>query len=372
MLPAKLSDIIGIINKIAPPALAEDWDNVGLQVGNPADAIGRIMVALDPGKIAVEAAIGSSCQLLLTHHPLIFKPLKKISAADETGALIFRAIGNRLAIAALHTNYDTAVDGVNDLLADALGLSGCSPLKISHRDELLKLVVFVPVSHQQQLLEAILGFSGMPGNYTECSFSVTGTGTFTPQSGAAPFIGSIGTRENVTESRVEMIVKKAALQPAIKALRAAHPYEEPAFDIIPLLNEGEGLGLGRICDLEIPVTLEGFAATVKERLGISSLRLVGDRGKKISRVALCGGSGSSLLREAARQGAGLLVTGDIKYHEAQEAISLGIAVIDAGHFATERLMVEGLSRQIERECALRKFDITVLRCSEERDPFEFF
>lgn len=371
MLPAKLSDIVGIINKIAPPSLAETWDNVGLQVGDPAAVIERIMVALDPGSAALDAALNNSCQLLLTHHPLLFKPLKRISTADETGALIHKAIRNNLAIAALHTNYDTVTDGVNDLLAATLGLSDCRPLQIFRRDELVKLVVFVPVSHRQQLLDALLRFSSLGGNYTECSFSSTGTGTFRPQPGAKPFIGTTGVRESVAEDRLELLLKKASLPAALKAMKTAHPYEEPAFDLIPLLNEGEATGLGRIADLAAPVTLAAFAETVKARLQLKALRMVGSGEQQISRIALCGGSGASLLREAARQGADLLVTGDIKYHEAQEAAALGVALLDAGHFATEQLMIEGLSRQLERELAARKLAVTVVRCSEERDPFEF-
>ncbi len=371
MLTAKLSDIVGIINKIAPPYLAEEWDNVGLQVGDPSSVIERIMVSLDPGAAAVDAAIKNSCQLLLTHHPLIFKPLKKISTADETGAIVHKAIRSGLAIASMHTNYDIAANGVNDLLATALGLGGCRPLKISFHEELLKLVVFVPVTHQQQLLDAVLRFSTVPGNYSECSFSTAGTGTFKPLAGANPFIGSPGVRESVAESRIELLLEKSSLQAALKAMHAAHPYEEPAFDLIPLFNANGGQGIGRICDLDAPVILEEFAGVVKERLRLAALRIVGNREKMISRIALCGGSGAFLLHEAARQGADLLVTGDIKYHEAQEAESLGIALIDAGHFATERIMIEGLSLQLESEFAARKLAVQVARCSEEHDPFEF-
>lgn len=371
MLSAKLSDIVGIINKIAPPQLAEEWDNVGLQVGDPSAIIERVMVSLDPGHVAVDAAISNSCQLLLTHHPLLFKPLKRVSTADETGAVVHKAIRNLLAIVSMHTNYDTVGNGVNDLLAAALGLTDCHPLKITHRAELLKLVVFVPVTHQQQLLEAMLKYSSIPGNYSECSFSTTGTGTFKPLAGAKPFIGAAGVRESVVENRIELLLKKPDLLPALKTMRATHPYEEPAFDLIPLLNEDAGLGLGRICDLKVSVLLEEFVEVVKERLSLPALRIVGIRGRRIRRIALCGGSGATLLREAARQGADLFVTGDIKYHEAQEAAALGVALIDAGHFATERLMIEGLARQLERECAARKLDVQVTRCCEERDPFEF-
>jgi dinuclear metal center YbgI/SA1388 family protein len=370
MPKTKVSDILGIINKIAPPALAENWDNVGLQVGDPAKEVQRIMVALDPGPQAVDAALESSCQLLLTHHPLIFKPLKRISTNDETGRVIHRAISGGLSIISAHTNYDSAGSGVNDLLAAALGVTGCRPLKVVLQEELLKLVVFVPLSHQEQLMEALLPFSGMSANYADCSFRVSGQGTFRPLSGAAPFIGTVGERESVEESRFEILVRKPELQPALKALRKAHPYEEPAFDIIPLLNEGECEGLGRIGTLETPVPLKEFAAAVKERLGLASLRVVGDAEQRISRVALCGGSGSSLLRDAAREGADLFVTGDIKYHDAREAQALGIALLDAGHFATERLMIQGLSVRLEGECAKRRFEVEVLRCAAELDPFE--
>jgi dinuclear metal center YbgI/SA1388 family protein len=370
MPKAKVSDILGIINKIAPPALAENWDNVGLQVGDPGKEVTRIMVALDPGPQSVTAALENSCQLLLTHHPLIFKPLKRISTNDETGRLIHSAISGGLSIISAHTNYDTVGSGVNDLLAAALGVTGCRPLKVVLREELLKLVVFFPVTHKEQLMEALLPFSGISSNYAECSFRVSGQGTFRPLEGARPFLGTVGELERVEEIRFEIPVRKPELQAVLKALRKAHPYEEPAFDIIPLLNEGACEGLGRVGNLEAPVLLRDFAAAVKERLGLAALRVVGDIEQKISKVALCGGSGSSLLRDAVREGADLFLTGDIKYHDAREAQALGIALLDAGHFATERLMIQGLSIRLEKEFAKRKLEVEVLRCTEELDPFE--
>lgn len=369
-LQPKLSDIVGIINKIAPPALAEDWDNVGLQVGDPSSGIERIMVALDPCPEAVNAAITGSCQLLLTHHPLIFKPLKRITTTDATGRLIHQAIAGRLAIVSLHTNYDVATNGVNDLLAEALGVTSCRPLKVSHREELLKLTVFVPLSHHGALLDALLPFSWLSGNYADCSFTTSGQGTFKPLAGASPYIGRVGERESVQESRFELLISKADLQPALKSLRKAHPYEEPAFDIIPLLNEGLQSGIGRIGLLESRPQLKDFAASVKKCLGAASLKIVGDPEQRISKLALCGGSGAPLIREAAREGADLFLTGDIKYHDAREAQALGLALIDAGHFATERLMIDGLSAQLEKELNRRKFEIEVLRCTAESDPFE--
>lgn len=369
-LRAKLSDIIGIINKIAPPFLAESWDNVGLQVGDPAVDIERIMVALDPCPESVDSALKSSCQLLLSHHPLIFKPLKRISTADETGRLIHRAIAGSLAIVSAHTNFDITPNGINDLLAESLGLTNCKPLKISQREELVKLTVFVPATHHGQLLDALLPHGWLTGNYAECSFTAAGTGTFKPLPGAAPFIGTVGKRESVDETRMEMVIRKTDLHPALKALHKAHPYEEPAFDLIPLLNEGQPSGLGRIGCLEPAPQLKEFAIRVKERLGVGSLRIVGDPERPVGKIAVCGGSGASLLREAAREGADLYLTGDIKYHEAREAQALGIALMDAGHFATEKLMVEGLSLLLEQELTKRRYEVEILRCTAERDPFE--
>jgi dinuclear metal center YbgI/SA1388 family protein len=368
MVTAKLSDIIGIINKIAPTALAEEWDNPGLQLGDPAAPVERVMVALDPGPDAIAAAIASHCTLLLTHHPLIFKPLKRISAADATGSLIITALQNNLAIASLHTNYDVAAGGVNDLLAERLGLVDCQPLKVTSVEPLVKLSVFVPQGHEEPVLAALFRFGGFLGKYGDCSFRVAGTGTFKPLAGAKPFIGTVGERETVAESRLEVLIRRADQAAAVKALLAAHPYEEPAFDLVPLLNEGTGRGLGRIG--AVPATTVGaFAEQVKERLGLPHLRLVGEPARPLTKVALCGGSGASLVREAARQGADLLVTGDVKYHEALDAQALGLALMDAGHFATERLMIAGLTEQLRQVLARRNLAVTVIPCAQEHDPF---
>lgn len=368
-LQAKLSDIIGIINKLAPPVLAEEWDNVGLQVGNPTDVIHRIMVALDPISVAMDAAIENSCQLLITHHPLIFKPLKKIITTDGTGSLVHKAIANGLAVVSLHTNYDIVASGVNDLLAATLGLTSTRPLKISQREELVKLVVFVPLTHHEAVMNALLPFCRVSSNYADCSFSSPGKGTFRPLEGASPFIGTAGKRELVDESRLELLISRGTLQSVLRTLHRVHPYEEPAYDIIPTLNEGSRSGIGRVGELAAATDLRGFAEHVKTALGASAIRIVGDLDRPVSKVALCGGSGAFLLRDAVREGADLLLTGDIKYHEAREGESMGIALIDAGHFATEFVMVAGLVRQLEHELENRKLDVELLGCTAESDPF---
>ncbi len=369
MIPPRVSDILGIINKFAPFGSAEEWDSVGLQVGDPAAPAGRIMVSLDPGRDALDAAVASGCRLLLTHHPLIFKPLKRISLADPTGGLIALAIKHDLAVISLHTNLDVAAGGVNDLLAGLLGVTSCEPLKITCQDELVKLAVFVPKGSEEPVLEALFRFSGFIGNYSDCSFRASGTGTFKPLEGAHPRIGTVGARESTEESRIEVLLRKDDLAAAVNALVKAHPYEEPAFDLYPLLNRGTATGLGRIGMLREETTLAGFAAVVKERLGLQGVRVVGTAGRKVRKVALCGGSGASLLRDAWRQGADLLVTGDVKYHDAREAETLGVAIIDAGHFATEIPMVRGVAEILRQELKKRRFEAEVVEFEGEREPF---
>jgi len=372
MIIPRVSDIVGITNKIAPSQYAEAWDNVGLQLGDPAAQVSRIMVALDPGSPAIEAAIEARCNLLVTHHPFIFTPLKKISGADETGRLTIRALKNDLAILSLHTNYDIAPGGVNDLLAARLGVLGALPLRITGAQEQLKLVVFVPQGFEARLLEALAPFQARIGNYRDCSFQGEGVGRFTAQAGAQPFVGTVGKPQQEPESRLELLVSKERLSGAVAALKGAHPYEEPAFDLYPVLNQGATRGLGRIGVLAEATTAGAFALQVKEVLAASGVRLVGEAGRRVTKVALCGGSGASLLHEAARKGADLLVTADVKYHEAREAEALGIAVLDAGHFATELPMVRGLADALVRALEAKKFETEVVAYQGEREPFSFW
>jgi dinuclear metal center YbgI/SA1388 family protein len=372
MITPRLSDILGITNKIAPSGLAENWDNVGLQLGDPARQVSRIMVALDPGTPALGAAVGAGCQLLLTHHPFIFTPLKKISATDATGRLAIAALKNDLAIVSLHTNYDIVPGGVNDLLAERLGVGGALPLRVTGAEEYLKLAVFVPHGYEEALLDAVSPSMPPIGNYRDCSFQGDGVGRFTPLAGARPFVGEVGARHREQERRLEFLVVKERLAGALAALKAVHPYEEPAYDIYPVLNRGAAYGLGRIGRLAEPTTAGGFAAAVKEALGAPGVRLVGDPERRVQKVALCGGSGASLLHEAARKGADLLVTGDVKYHEARDAEELGVAVLDAGHFATEIPMVRGLAGALRSVLEAKRFQAEVIEYQGERDPFSFW
>ena len=366
----KVADIVGIINKIAPMSLAESWDNPGLQVGDPAAEVTRVMVALDPAPDVIDSALASSCQLLVTHHPLIFKPIKSLSAATSNGAAIQKSIRGGLSIVCLHTNYDIAGDGLNDLLAAKIGLSSCVPLKVTSISEVVKLVVFVPVDQLEQLRTALLPFAANLGGYRDCSFAANGVGTFTPLDGAKPFTGMVGALSRVSEERLELLILRESLPRAVKSLLSAHPYEEPAFDVYPLLNEGEKFGLGRIGYLPEPLALSEYAAQLRTALNAPMLRFVGDPSARISKVALCSGSGASLLHNAARSGADVLVTGDVKYHEARDAEDLGLALIDAGHFPTEIIMVREIVEKLGCAFVAAGYkDCRVEACLTEKDPF---
>ncbi|MEI6213925.1 MAG: Nif3-like dinuclear metal center hexameric protein [Desulfuromonadales bacterium] len=369
----KVSDLIDIVNKIAPASLAESWDNPGLQLGSHSADVHRIMVALDPVPEVVKAAVDATCQLLITHHPLIFKPLASITTASAQGRSIHCAITAGLSILTLHTNYDIATGGLNDLLAGKIGLNECRPLRITTAEELAKLVVFVPEDHVEKVRGSLLPFTRLQGNYRDCSFAAGGEGTFTPQDGAEPFIGTVGSLQRVNEQRLELLVERTTVSRAVKALLAAHPYEEPAFDLYPLLNEGVKLGLGRVGRLAEPLMLKEYAARVGRSLDTTTLRFVGEPDRIVSKVALCSGSGASLLKDAVRAGADVLVTGDVKYHEARDAEDAGIALIDAGHFPTEIIMVDELTERLAGALANSRYSgCQVIPCHLQCDPFKMY
>jgi len=365
----KISDILGIINKKFPFSLAENWDNTGFQLGSPSGSAQKIMVALDPLPEVIEQAISAQCQLLITHHPLIFSPLRQITATTATGKLLLQATAGRLALISMHTNYDIAAEGLNDILATRIGLHDIQPLRISGHAELVKLVVFVPKEHLSVVRETLFEHAEPLGNYCNCTFSADGNGTFQPLKGAQPAIGEIGKLETVEEQRLELLVRKERLSKAIRTLLSVHPYEEPAFDCYPLLNETIPYGLGRVGRLAEPVSLKHLADRILHKLGCTAVRFVGNPSHTVQKVAVCSGSGASLLQDAVRAGADLLLTGDIKYHDAREAEMLGIALIDAGHFPTERIMVEAVLSFLDTSLAQNNFTAELLAADTETDPF---
>jgi dinuclear metal center YbgI/SA1388 family protein len=349
--------------------MAEEWDNVGLQVGDPGATVERVLVALDPGCAAVAAACDRGAQLLVTHHPLLFKPLRRLSPDDPVGRVVWQAVRGGVAILSAHTNLDVAADGLNRWLADRLELNNASPLQ-PLVGRLLKLVVYVPEGYDEAVAAALFDAgAGRIGKYDHCSFRTAGIGTFRPGEGTTPFTGTPGQREQVRELRLETVVPQRRLPKVLEKLFKAHPYEEVAYDLVPLANTLPGFGLGRIGSLATTLPLGAFAARVKTALSCQSLRVVGDLQRAVGKVAVCGGSGAGLISEAQRQGADVLVTGDVKYHEARLAEDFGLALIDAGHFATERLAVEELVSRLGAEAVARGWELEIRGHDGEQDPF---
>ncbi len=366
----RIHDLVGLLNALYPPALAEGWDNVGLQVGDPNARLSKVLVCLDPSERALQAAVEQGAEALLCHHPLLFKPLYNLTPIDETGRILFAAVEQRIAILAAHTILDRAGNGLNDWLAAALGLGDCRPLQAGD-DRLLKLVVYVPAGYETKVADALFrAGAGHVGNYDSCSFRSEGVGTFRAAAGCTPFVGQVGERSSVRELRLETVVPQELLNRVVDRMMRAHPYEEVAYDLVPLANHRQGIGLGRIGRLAQATSLAEFAVTVKQALQVEALRVVGDGQTRVNKVAVCGGSGASLLTEAVRQGADVLVTGDIKYHEALNAASQGLALIDAGHFGTERLMVGHLAEAMGQRAAARDLEIEFLEMQGEEDPFK--
>ncbi|MFO7982208.1 MAG: Nif3-like dinuclear metal center hexameric protein [Desulfuromonadales bacterium] len=366
----RIQDLLGVVNGLFPPSLAEEWDNVGLQVGDPSAELTRVLVCLDVTPEVLKAAAETGAEAVVSHHPLVFRPLQNLTPRDETGQLLMQAVRDDVAVISAHTNLDRAAGGLNDWLAARLGVTSCEPLAMGPAGDLLKLSVFVPCGYEGPVSEAIFAAgAGSIGDYDCCSFRTTGTGTFRPGEHSNPFIGESGQIESAREVRLETILPRERLGRVLDRMTRAHPYEEVAYDLVSLLNQRTDIGLGRIGRLQNKTTLGEFAATVREALGAQSMRVVGNDDKGISKVALCGGSGSSLLTEAVRRGADVLLTGDIKYHEARAAQGRGIGLIDAGHFATEHLMVEEAVRVFSEEAARRKIDIEFHTYHGEEDPF---
>jgi len=338
-MPVKCWTIVAALERLAPRSLAAGWDNVGLLVGDPEQEVATLLVALDVTPQVAELAVAEGVDMIVAHHPLILKSLNAIRTDTPQGRTLATLLSAGIAVAAAHTNLDAAAGGVNDALAARLGLTGLRPLVVDGRERLLKLAVFVPEDHVENVRQAIAAAgAGHIGNYSHCTFQVAGTGTFLPLEGTNPFLGEQGKLEYAAEYRLETILPEAAAPRVIDAMVRAHPYEEVAYDLYAMENPGREFGLGRIGRLASPEPFAAFAARVKAALGLDRLRVAGPTDREVATVAVCGGNGANLITAAA--GADVFVTGDVKSHEALEAAALGLTLVDAGHFATERPAVE--------------------------------
>jgi dinuclear metal center YbgI/SA1388 family protein len=361
--------VIQMMERLAPKSLAEDWDKVGLQVGTLQKEVKKVLVTLEVTEAVAEEAVREQADLIIAHHPLIFRPLQHLITDYSQGRKLELLIKHDIAVYASHTNLDITDGGMNDWMAEALQLNAVSPMQEQDAEKLYKLVVFVPVDHHERVLQAIFeAGAGWIGNYSHCSFNIEGTGTFLPQEGTDPYIGQAGKLERVQEIRIETIVPERVRKLVVQAMLKAHPYEEVAYDLYELTARGKTRGLGRVGTLAESVTLEAFAEQVKQALNVKHVRVVGPLDRMVKKIAVLGGSGSKYVRDAIRAGADVYVSGDIDYHTAQDALADGICIVDPGHHA-EVLMKDKVAEYLQQQLAEAGYATEVLVSTVPTDPF---
>ncbi|WP_068269624.1 Nif3-like dinuclear metal center hexameric protein [Aldersonia kunmingensis] len=360
-MSATLADLIAAMDAAYPPALAESWDSVGLVCGDPAEAVSRVLLAVDATDAVVDEAIAWGAEALVVHHPLLLRGVDTVGAHTAKGAQIHRLIRAGCALFTAHTNADSADPGVSDALADVLGLIDTKPLEPAPVESLDKWVVMVPEANTSTVQAAMFDAgAGLIGDYRECSWRVSGTGQFRPLPGANPAIGAVGEVESVVEDRVEMVADRRRRSAVLAALREAHPYEEPAFDVFELADIPGRTGLGRVGRLERPESLREFTARVRAGLPATSwgVRAAGDPDAQVQVVAVCGGAGDSLLDSVARLSVDAYVTADLRHHPADEHLRRGgPALIDVAHWASEFPWCTQAAGVIE--CALDDVEVRI-------------
>ncbi|MGG6309889.1 Nif3-like dinuclear metal center hexameric protein [Paenibacillus macerans] len=368
---AKGQTIVQYLEQLAPKHVAMEGDKIGLQLGTLQKEIRNVLVALDVNEAVVDEAISLGANLIVAHHAIIYRPLPHLQTDTPMGKVYEKLIKNDIAVYVAHTNLDVTDGGMNDWMAEALGIESSGSLEDIHTDHLYKLVVFVPKDHHESVLEAILNAgAGAIGNYSHCSFNIEGYGTFMPGEGTDPYIGTQGKLAKAEEMRIETVVPQSLRSKVIQAMLKQHPYEEVAYDLYPMDLKGRTLGLGRVGKLREPVSLEAFVQRVKEELDVPTVRVVGDLDRPIRKAAVLGGSGGRYWKSAQFRGADVLVTGDVDYHTAQDAWMAGIAIVDPGHNA-EKMMKPRVTAWLTEKLDEAKSATKVHASAVNTEPFAF-
>lgn len=344
----KIQDITQRLEDWAPPILQESYDNAGLITGHPHQTCSGILVALDATPDVIDEAAQRGCNLVVAHHPIVFGGLKRINGKNYVEQAVIRAIKQDVAIYAIHTNLDNILDGVNGRMADRLGLVNRRILQ-PKRGLLYKLVVFVPHAQAEEVKQAMFeAGAGHIGAYSECSFGVEGKGSFRGDAGTNPFVGAVGVRHTEPETRLELILPAWLEKPVLRAMKAAHPYEEVAYDLYALQNDHQGVGSGLVGELAEPMAEEAFIQQIKTQFGLQVLRHTPLLGKSVKTVALCGGAGSFLTKAALAVGADWYLTGDVKYHEFFDADGR-MVLADLGHYESEQFTIDLLVERLQEK-----------------------
>lgn len=375
LMTDRVAQWASLLDRLYPVADAETWDSVGLQVGDPADEVSAVLVCLDVTAATIAETIDRGAQLLLAHHPLLFRPLERLTPASAAGRLALQAARGGVSVVAAHTNFDAAVDGTTRPIVDALGLTDVQPLlPLRAGGDTVKLAVFVPQEATAAVMDAaFVAGGGQIGEYDDCSFRVLGTGSFRPSAQANPTVGARERRNEVTEERLEVVVPRWRMSSVIEAVVAAHPYEEVALDVYPLeptpRAPARAKGLGRLGRLPHPMTVGAVAQRLRTALPSPHLRVAGDVRRDVTRVAACGGAGDSLIGAAIAADAELYITGDLRHHPTLDAMTQGLALIDAGHYATEAPAMASLIDRLQAGAADHGLTARLLASETSTEPW---
>ncbi|MCD8528670.1 MAG: Nif3-like dinuclear metal center hexameric protein [Chitinophagales bacterium] len=344
----KLKELTSFLEQLAPPSLQESYDNSGLLVGNPNDEINKAIVCLDCIEAVVDEAIAKKADVIIAHHPIIFGGLKRLNGNNYVERTIIKAIKHNIALYAIHTNLDNVMHGVNAVICKKLGLKNTQIL-LPKADLLYKLITFAPKENAEDVRQALFDAeAGQIGNYHEASFNTEGIGTFKGMGGSNPAIGKQGVQEQVNEIKIEVLLEKYKLPLVLQTLFKAHPYEEVAYDVVPLKNMHQQMGSGMIGVLEKPMKTKDFMVLLKEQFGLKVIRHTGLVKDKVQSIAVCGGSGSFLLKEAKAQKADVFITADFKYHEFFDAENQ-LIIMDIGHYESEQFTSSFLLHEIRKK-----------------------
>ncbi|MBD7918202.1 Nif3-like dinuclear metal center hexameric protein [Cellulomonas sp. Sa3CUA2] len=381
-MTATLAEVVAALEARYPPRTAESWDRVGLAAGDPAAPVRRVLLAVDPVAAVVDEALAWDADLLVTHHPLLLRPVHSVAATTYKGALLHRLVRAGCGLYTAHTNADAAHGGVAEALADAVGLVGTEPLVPADAPALDKHVVMVPVAAADALVDALAeAGAGQVGAYARCAWTTTGEGTFTPLPGASPAVGAVGRRETVAEARVEMVAPRHLRGRVVAAMRAAHPYEEPAFDVLEAAALPGRTGLGRVGTLPTPLPLHAFAAAVARAVPATAqgVRYAGDPDMPVRRVAVLGGSGDSLFDAVRAADVDAYVTADLRHHPASEqqeraAFEAGDgpprpALVDLAHSASEWLWLPRAADALRADLAAAGTTVETRVSTRRTDPW---
>jgi dinuclear metal center YbgI/SA1388 family protein len=348
MIP--LSAILDYLQTLAPLDLAADWDNVGLLLGDRNREIERVMTCLTVTPASAAEAIESRAELIVTHHPVLFRAIKRLTADTAEGRMLLALAENSVAIYSPHTALDSARNGINDILGERLGMQEIKPLRQSETAAMCKVVVFVPASDLAKVSDALFrAGAGNIGQYSHCSFRLEGTGTFLGSVDSNPTVGQRGKREEAAEWRLEAVCPQEALSRIIAAIRESHSYEEPAFDIYPLLKTAGRPGEGRVGRLAPACSLRDLAVKVQTCFRCGPVQMIGDPSRIVERIAIACGAGGEFLGDAIKSGADALLTGEARFHDYLAAQAAGLAMILPGHYATERIGVEILAQRLKEK-----------------------